>query len=232
MEIDIIHDRKPLEKLEPRVFDRYLEKGWRILGYTILRHSAVLYQDEVVLTIPLRIRLDGFTFSKSQRKLLNTNKKRFHAIVKPISVSDEKNDIFLRHCTRFRSGNHYSHLSTFITAESFRLPVEGMEIEVYDGPRLIACSFFHLGETSFCGTYCFFEPEYQKYSLGNYTMLLELELAQQMNKSYYYSGYVHHKPSQFDYKLNFNNLEKYHWTRDQWVEQQRVVVAGEHNTDF
>ncbi len=223
MELDIIHDRRPLEVLSPEVFDRYMEKGWRILGYTILRHSAVLYQDEVVLTIPLRIRLDGFSFSKSQKKLLETNKKLFRTVVKPITVTDEKNLMFLRHCTRFRSGNHYSDLSTFITAESDKLPVEGLEIEVYDQEKLVACSYFHLGDRSFCGTYCYFEPEYQKYSLGNFTLLLELELAMQMNKAYYYSGYVHHKPSQFDYKLNFNNLERYSWSRDEWAHQQRIA---------
>jgi arginyl-tRNA--protein-N-Asp/Glu arginylyltransferase len=226
MELDIIHDRRPLEVLTPEVFDRYLEKGWRILGYSILRHSAVLYQDEVVLTIPLRIRLDGFTFSKSQRKLLTANKMRFRTLLKPITITAEKNEIFLRHCMRFRSGNHYHHVNTFITEESWRLPVEGLEIEVYDEDQLIACSFFHLGEKSFCGTYCFFEPEYQKFSLGNYTLLLELEIAMQMGKEFYYSGYIHHKPSQFDYKLNFNNLEKYSWIRSEWAAQERVLAGS------
>ena len=225
MELDIIHDRRPLETLAPEVFDRYMEKGWRILGYSILRHSAVLYQDEVVLTIPLRIRLDGFSFSKSQQKLLAANKKRFRTVLKPITVNDEKNDIFLRHCMRFRSGNHYHHLNTFITEESYKLPVEGLEIEIYDENQLIACSFFHLGQQSFCGTYCFFEPEYQKFSLGNYTMLLELEMAMELDKAFYYSGYVHHKPSQFDYKLNFNNLEKYSWTRAEWTSQKRIKTG-------
>ena len=103
--------------------------------------------------------------------------------------------------------------------------MEGLEIEVYDEDQLIACSFFHVGEKSFCGTYCFFEPEYQKFSLGNYTLLLELEIAMQMGKEFYYSGYIHHKPSQFDYKLNFNNLEKYSWTRNEWAAQKRVLVG-------
>lgn len=221
MEVEIIHDRLPLEPLTPAVFDRFMEKGWRILGYSILRHNAIFYENDVALTIPVRIRLAGFSFSKSQRKLLKTGKTQFRIIVQEIKVTEEKNQIFLRHCSRFRSGNNYTTLETFITHQSAQVPVPGFEIEVYDGERLVACSYFHLGDRGFCGTYCFFEPEYARYSPGNLTMLLELEIAQKIGKEYYYSGYVHHTPSQFDYKLNFNNLEEMDWKTGLWSHRER-----------
>ncbi|MEY3239615.1 MAG: hypothetical protein RIR11_1053 [Bacteroidota bacterium] len=226
MEIEIIHDRIPLEPMSPEVFDQFMEKGWRILGYVILRHSAVVYNDEVVITIPLRIKMNGFAFSKSQRKILKTHKADFQYKVQKIALTKEKNDLFLKHCNRFRFGNHYTHLSTFITEDSGDIPVPGYEIEVYDGNKLIACSYFHIGSNSFCGTYCFFDPDYNKHSLGAFTMLLELEIAQQMGKEFYYSGYVHHTPSQFDYKLNFNNLEQMNWGNEEWQPQVRIPLGG------
>ena len=220
MEHTLIHDRRPLQVLTPEVFDRFMEHGWRILGSAILRHSAVVYNNELVYTIPVRIRMDGFSFAGSHKKLLRKHNARFTTRVKAIEVTDEKEQLFLKHCDRLEHGNHYT---TFITSASHYLPVAGLEMEVYDGDRLVACSYFHLGNTAFCATYCFFDPEYQQFSLGNYTMLLEIELAKSMGKSHYYSGYVHHKPSQFDYKLNFNNMEKFSWEESRWVPQERKV---------
>lgn len=222
MEIEIIHDRIPLEPMAPEVFDQFMEKGWRILGHIILRHSAVVYNDDVVLTIPLRILLDGFSFSKSQRKLFRLHKEKFRVNVQKIALTPAKNELFLKHCNRFRFGNHYTSLDTFITQNSWYNPVPGYEVEVYDGDKLVACSYFHLGAESFCGTYCFFDPDYVSDSLGTFTMLLELETARQMGKTYYYSGYIHHTPSQFDYKLNFNNLEKMDWETGRWTAQRRI----------
>ena len=185
MEIEIIHDRVALAPMSPGAFDQFMEKGWRILGHVILRHNAIIYNNEVALTIPLRIRLDGFMFSKSQKKLYRVHSERFKVSVQKIALTTEKNELFLKHCNRFRHGNHYTHLDTFITEQSWYNPVPGYEIEVRDGGKLVACSYFHIGQQGFCGTYCFFDPEYTQYSLGTYTMLLELETARQMGKTYY-----------------------------------------------
>ena len=200
-----------------------------MLGYVILRHSVVVYKDQMVQTIPVRIRLDGFEFAKSHRKLLRRNRPLFRLVVnKKIQITEEKNQLFLRHCARFESGNHYTHLSTFITDQSNHLPVEGYEMEVYDGDRLVACSYFHVGEIAFCGTYCFFDPEYSAYSLGNYTMYVEIEKAIEMGKQYYYSGYVHHLPSQFDYKLNFDQMEYFDWVLQEWRPRPRKTLSSRH----
>jgi arginine-tRNA-protein transferase len=225
MSTELIHDRIPLQVLSPEVFDRFMEKGWRILGYVILRHSALMYKDEITFTVPLRIRLEGFEFSKSQRKMLRRHRERFRYQLRSIQITPEKNALFLKHCERFEFGNHYTDLSTFITNESWYLPVKGYEIEVYDGEKLVACSYFHLGEVSFCATYCYFDPDYKNDSLGNFTMLLEIEMAMQTGKKYYYSGYAHDTPSQFDYKYNFNNLEAYSWDDELWSPIERKPPA-------
>jgi leucyl-tRNA---protein transferase len=216
MEVEIIHDRIPIDQIEPAVFDQLMAKGWRFLGNVMLRHNIIVYADEITLTIAVRIALTGFEFSKSQRKLLKQHGRFFTHKVQAIALTPEKNELFLKHCQRFRYGNHYTSLDTFITNESHIKPVQGYEIEVYDGGKLVACSYFHLGANSMSGTYCYFDPSYNKHSLGHYTMLLEIELAKTLGKDYYYSGYVHDKPSQFDYKLNFNNLEMYNWVTEVW----------------
>lgn len=223
MAFELIHEKFPIPQLSPAVFDKYMEKGWRFLGEIMLRHNALMYKDEFTLTVPLRIRLDGFSFSKSQAKVLRTHREYFKFQIAPIEVTSEKNQLFLRHCNRFEFGNHYTDLSTFITPKSRFLPVQGWEIEVYDQSDLVACSYIHLGEHSICATYCFFDPDYTQFSLGNFTMFLEIELAMRLKKQWYYVGYAHQTPSQFDYKYNFNNLESMDWVTEQWVPHPRRI---------
>jgi leucyl-tRNA---protein transferase len=209
--------------LPPQVFDLYLERGWRMLGHQIIRHNISVYEGRMCHTIPLRIRLDGFAMSKSQRKLLRRNKVHFSMRCREISLNAEKELLFQRHTTRFRDLNNYEpyRLDNFLSCYAHYLPVPGYEIELYDGSRLVACSYFHVGANAISGTYCFFEPDYHKDSLGVYTLLLELEIAQRLGKVYYYHGYCYDIPSQFDYKLNYNNLEAMNWESGAWSEIAR-----------
>ena len=103
------------------------------------------------------------------------------------------------------------------------MPSMGVQFDVFDGDRLIATSFFHLGTRSMAGNYCIHDPEYSSRSLGTYTMLLELETALQLGFQYYYPGFVYDLPSEFDYKLNFNNLEYFDWWGN-WYPLGRLPV--------
>lgn len=222
---EILYQNLPLTPLPPGTFDDFLARGWRMLGDCLLRHNSAVIDGQRYWTIPLRIRLEGFELSKSQQKLLRRHRRRFSVKVQRIQLTPEKQGIFLRHCSRFVIQQNNESVHEFIGPQAADLPVPGYEIEVRDSAannRLVACSYFHLGQVGVCGTYCFFEPEYRHHSLGNFTMLLELELAQRLGKQFYYPGYVHSVASQFDYKLNFNNLEEMDWATERWYPRARV----------
>jgi arginine-tRNA-protein transferase len=212
---DVLDERMPLLPLGGNAFDQLLAKGWRVLGYCMLRHNYTVWDGQLVRTIPLRIPLNAFVFSKSQRKTL-----RRHADLRvehgPIELTPEKADLFERHSTRFRSGG-YTSMQTFLTPDSATMPVPGLEFRVYNKDRLLACSYVHVGDDAISATYCFFDPEETKRSLGLFTMLAEMDWARRLGKRYYYHGYCHSTPSQFDYKLNFEPLEQYDWAADRWL---------------
>lgn len=220
---DIIDESVELAPLEPAEFDLLLQGGWRLLGYSVIRHNFAVCRGRICQTIPLRIRLDEtFTFSKSQRKLLRRNADleiRFG----PVAITPEKEALFIRHTGRFSDRQPLS-IYSFLHPNAREIPVPGTEISVYDAGKLIACSYFHLGETAISATYCFFDPAYEQRSLGSYTMLLELQIAREMGKKFYYHGYCYDVPSQFDYKMNFNNLDAMDWKSGAWVPIPRVPV--------
>ncbi len=222
---DIVDESIELVPLEPAVFDQYLLQGWRLLGYSVIRHNFAICRGRICRTIPLRIRLhEGLPFSKSQRQTLRRNAD-LRVECAPISLTPEKEQLFLLHTQRFRDRQTLS-LYSFLHRNAHETPVPGLEFMVYDQNQLIACSYFHLGENAISGTYCFFDPAYDRRSLGTFTMLLELQLAQQLGKQFYYHGYCYDVPSQFDYKLNFNNLESMDWKTGAWTPHPRLPVRN------
>jgi arginine-tRNA-protein transferase len=94
------------------------------------------------------------------------------------------------------------------------------------GRKIIAYSFFHVGHDACSATYALFNPDFCHLSLGTYTLLLEIQRMMQLGKKYYYHGYCYNVPSQFDYKLNFFNLERYQWKTASWVPQDRLAVRS------
>jgi leucyl-tRNA---protein transferase len=219
---NVIDERHPMEVMEPAVFDAFLAKGWRLLGQSLVRHNFSVCRGEICRTIPLRIRLDDFQPSKSQRQIMRRcaplRTKRG-----PIRFSQQKFKLFDLHVQRLHERQPAS-LASFLNPFSAELPVEGLEWRVYLEKSLVACSFFHLGAETVSGTYCIFDPTYSQFSLGTYTMLLELLHAKELGKKYYYHGYTYNVPSQFDYKLNFNAIESMDWETGAWKPEERLPV--------
>jgi leucyl-tRNA---protein transferase len=202
------------ELMMPYEFDYLLQHGWRLLGFAMIRHNFSSWQGQLCSTIPLRIDLSRFLSSKSQRQLMRRNED-LRVVQGPAHITEQKESLFFRHTTRF-SERRPESLFNFINGNN-KIPVPCHEITVYDKDRLIACSYTHIGLLDVSATYCFFEPDYHRRSLGFYTMLLELEAAKRAGKRYYYHGYCYDVPSQFDYKLNFNGLESMNWATQVWT---------------
>jgi arginyl-tRNA--protein-N-Asp/Glu arginylyltransferase len=219
---DIIDDSVEMRVLHPVVFDDYLAEGWRLLGRSIVRHNFSMCRGKICHTIPLRIRLPNFEPSKSQRQLLRRN-RHLEVRLDPIRLGPAKQALFELHSRRFNE-RRPDALASFLSQQAHREPVAGSEFSVYDRGELIASSYFHLGEQGVSGTYCVYDPDYTRYSLGTYTMLLELLYTREIGKQFYYHGYCYDVPSAFDYKLNFNQLEAMNWRTGDWYPLTRVPV--------
>jgi leucyl-tRNA---protein transferase len=221
-----ISERIPMDRLSlsPDQFDAFLSFGWRFLGDSYIRHSYGAHFGNLVRVIPGRIVLEGFEFSKSQRKLLRRGHQslRIEITEKAINASDER--LFDLHSDRFIE-NQPMYLAQMVHYNPIT-PQKGYTVRVYADDVHVATSFFHIGDQTADSTYCVYDPSpaYAGYSLGHLTLLVEIGLVQQMGLKYYYLGYRYSKRSHFDYKANFNNLEKYLNFRA-WVPCERIPPA-------
>jgi arginine-tRNA-protein transferase len=209
-----INEEFAASEVSPRQLDQLLASGWRHFGTRFFRYNLGFYEREIRLVIPLRIELKGFSLSKSQRRIVRKNHD-LQIFIRPIKISDEKETLFERHKQRFKEGVPDS-LEDFLSPDAANVPCEAKEICVYDNEKLLAASFFDVGERAISGVYAMFEPTENWRSLGIYTMLLEIEYACENHKNFYYQGYAYEGHSFYDYKKRFGNLEIYDW-RGNWT---------------
>lgn len=160
--------------------------------------------------VNIRLNLKDYQFSKKYDKLLKKNSDRFTYSIGKACITKRKEKLYQQHKQRFK-GFVYDNLKQFLYSDTFNSVFETYEIEIFDGDRLIAFSFFDKGNHSIASLLGVYDEEYSKYSLGVFSMLLEIDFGLGCGIKYYYPGYIFNQPSIFDYKLKLGNYDYYDW---------------------
>lgn len=74
-------------------------------------------------------------------------------------------------------------------------------VSIYDGDVLIAAGYFDVGATTAASILHFFDPQYARYSLGKYLILITIDYLTEQGYKLYYPGYVVQGLPKMDYKL-------------------------------
>lgn len=200
--------------------DFYLSLGFRHFGIHFYRYDVGTFRDEKVHVLPLRINLANYKKSKSQKKIWNKN-QNFKIKIEKTNITEEINILFDKHKNRFKEYIPDS-IYTFINQiNPHEIPCEMNQVIVLDKEKIIAVSFLDIGNNSTSSIYGMFDPDYEDFSLGIYTMLLEIEFSIQNNKIYYYPGYAYIEPSFYDYKKQFFGLENLNYYTGKWLQYER-----------
>ena len=203
------------DTVTPAQLDLLLADGWRHFGTHFFRYNLGVYGEEIRRVIPLRIRLGDFKLSKSQRRVLRKGED-LRVVIQPISITAESTALFHRHKQRFDHGIPES-IYDFVSHEPASVPCEANEIAVYRGNTLVAVSYFDIGATTASGIYAIFDPNESSHRLGIFTMLKEIEYANETGRDFYYQGYAYEGESFYDYKKRFSALERYDWEGN-WID--------------
>lgn len=204
-----------LKRITGKLLDQFLEKGWYRMGASIFTSHFILYETILYSSIWLRVRLQDYVFSKSLRKLNKKNSKLFSHTVSPFKHSEKLDDLYRAYKKNFK-GSIPPTLSEYMTHSLDSDVYDTRIIKVYHDSRLIAASLFDVGEKSISSIFGFYHPEYTDYSLGLYTMVLELEYCMSNKMDFYYVGYFVPGNSRFDYKLRLGDMEYLELKSDEW----------------
>jgi arginine-tRNA-protein transferase len=190
--------------------DDLLAEGWRHFDFSFYRYNYGEFRGEMRLVIPLRIRVPQFLPTKSQRRTLRKNSD-LKCEFTEAEITPAAKELFRRHRRRFRENppdSLYNYLSIFGPSS---VPCEVKALNVYDGEKLVAASYFDVGRRSISSVYAIFDPAESKRRLGIFTILKEIEFALETEREFYYLGYCYEGSSFYDYKKQFRGTESFDW---------------------
>jgi arginine-tRNA-protein transferase len=201
--------------LMPEEANRYqkygllIHAGFRRSGTQIYRpHCAACNACESI-----RIPVDLFRPSKSQKRVLNRNKDL------TISISNQDKPEYYPLYESYVNQRHADGSMYPASKEQYSGFIinpwgEGLFIEIHDKNELIGIAVTDYFHDSLSALYTFFKPEEDKRSLGTYAILQQVKLSQSLGCDYLYLGYQIDSSSKMSYKQKFLPHERF--SEEKW----------------
>lgn len=214
------------QKLSAKRYDQFLASGWFRGSVMLYKMDLLCLEDDLYSVINIRINLEKHTLRRSLKRIARKGHDKFTVEIAPVQLTAEKEKLYAKQKKKFQGFIHNS-LHDFLYSGFRNTVFDTYEVSVYDENKLIACSYFDLGEKSVASLLGIHDPEYGQYSLGIFTMLMEIEFAKLNEFKWYYPGYILNENKGFDYKLRLGNYEYYNsnkrWAQFSQFDSKQVV---------
>ncbi len=204
------------EIMLPEELDAYLAKGWYRMGQAIFTTHFLCFGEEFYSAIWIRLNLEEYTFRKSLRKISRKAKKQFTTHFQKARIDAKREALYQKYRYHFKGVLAPNLTDSLLDGESHNI-FNTYELSVYDGDKLIALSYFDLGKESAASIIGIYDPDYNSFSLGIFSMLMEIEYCQANGLKYYYPGYVVPGYKRFDYKLRIGGVSYYDLASRKWL---------------
>lgn len=159
--------------------------------------------------VSVRIVVDGFRLSKSQRRVAKRNADLVRAVV-PAEATREQFALLRTYLDSRHAGGGMSDMGLFdYVAMVEETPVDTHIVEYRErgSGQLMACALSDILRDGLSMVYSFFHPGQDSRSLGTYMILDHVEAARARGLSFVYLGYWISGSDKMDYKSRFRPLE-------------------------
>lgn len=187
------------ETILPDELDRYLAAGWYRMYHTIFTTHILRREENWVNAIWLRYALEQWVPGQTFHKLQKRN-KHLRITIGPLELTDAHTELYKRY-RLYKFNDAEGDLHSSIYGINDHNPFQTLLISCYDHNRLVAGGILDIGLESAAGIVSYYEPEYEKHSLGKYLIYQKILYCQQQGFRYFYPGYVLTGVPEFDYKL-------------------------------
>lgn len=188
--------------------EKLLAAGWRKFGYYYFRPSC----DGCRQCIPVRIPVEEFSPSKSQRRTLRKNAD-VQVEFRELMFTEEVYQIYFEHSiSRFGEA---SDLDDFLFS-FYQQSCPAMQSEYYIDDELKAVGFLDVSSMGISTVYFIYRNDITRRGPGIFSILREIEFTRSMGLPYYYLGYYVPGCSRMEYKSGFKPLEAYSWDNEKW----------------
>lgn len=196
-------------KVNDSELDQLISCGWRKFGMYYFRPQC----NGCFSCIPIRVPVDSFCMSKSQRRLWRRNSD-IQVSLEQDAPFPELYRIYQDHClNRFGTPANEEEFKLNFFIKSCRSAYS----LYYLSGTLIAAGFLDLSSNALNSVYFIYYTEFLARGLGNYSILREIQMTSVMGLKYYYLGYYVPGSTRMKYKANFFPYQYYHWETQTWI---------------
>ncbi len=177
-----------VNKCEKADYQNMLEHGWRRFG----KMHFVPECKSCNKCISMRIDVENYEFSRSEKRVLNKNIDTKLYIQSPSLTLDHLR-LYDKYHFEMNKKKDWSY-SPIEPAEYDRSYVQGKDdftkefLYVRDD-KLIGVALVDILENSISSIYCFYDHEYEDLSIGKFSILAQIKIAKELNIPYIYLGY-------------------------------------------
>ncbi len=189
-------------------FNELLISGWRKFGTFFFRPRC----ETCFECIPIRIMVKDFQISKNQKRVINKNINT-KVLFSDLVFKEEIFEIYKDHS--LKRFNQKVNKEDFIQS-FFYQSVPSILSEFYIEDKLAGVGFIDISSEALSSVYFIYGNQYEKYSLGTFGALKEIEYAKSLGLKYYYLGYYVKDNHRMAYKAKFKSFELYDWKEKEW----------------
>ncbi len=202
----------PQAKIDLNLYSQLSDLGFRRSGTHIYRPNC----QQCNACVSVRIPVDRFLPSRSQKRILRRNADLHVETIEPIQ-SDEIYSLYERYISlRHADGDMYppttEQFESFLVNSSqqtlFHLVRDSQD-------TLIGVAVTDRLNEGLSAVYTFFDPDQDRRSLGAFSILWEIELTRSLGLHYLYLGYWVNGCRKMNYKTQYYPLERL--DENQWV---------------
>lgn len=196
-----------VQDLESSEYERLLERGYRRFGRQLFRPQCSSCEK----CVSVRVVLDEFRPSKSQRRVLRRN-RTIHAVRERVYVTTEHVDLYNRY-HRFMAAHRGWRPDDITRADYLDSFVAGggdfaRQWMFFEDDRLVGVSLVDETADAISLVYAFHDPARRPDSPGSFAVLKQLQQAQREGKRYAYPGYWIAANRSMAYKSRFRPFER------------------------
>lgn len=187
-------------------FGELLRRGWRRFGTHVFRPACPLCRK----CRPIRVVVDDFEPSKSQRRTLRKN-EHISVTIQPPSVSREHVRLYDAYHADMAERRDWPHKTT--TPEDYFESFIGgkfefaREILYWDNERLVGVGLVDVTSLGLSSAYFFHDPNWRPLGPGTFSALMEIEYARQQRLPYVYLGFWISENQSMAYKSRYEPHE-------------------------
>ena len=194
------------------------------------RSQKVLYRplcSNCSACLSIRVKVNEFYYSKSQKRVINKNKKLIRVKKKP-EATDEQFEIFKKYlnCRHLNGGmsdmdaHEFSSMieETNVDSQIF----EYWEFKKEEKKQLAAVCLTDTNRDGLSMVYSFYDPKCNSQSLGKFMILDHINLTKKRDLDYLYLGYWIRGNPKMGYKSNYFPAEVFY--KNQWKEVNKTNI--------